>query len=334
MSATASINLSPVEPVLDARHLDRLIGLWLDHCAATLDAATAEGYGHKIAYFRQWWAAQGPAQDWCLGQDDLARFGRYLEIDARTKAGRALSYNTRHDALRRLRQALRWAHSRGYVSLDFAQYVPDAKGGPPPKVPVGLDTLALLLDACAETNEPVRNRAVIAMLAGTGIRCEECAALRVEQVKIYADGSGYVRLTVAKNDKLRVVTFDAVTGSYLCAWLVQLPYSAGPIFPSRKRRKGQTVPLTPGGLYKVVVRVTEIAEARDEVRGAHDFRRLFATTWHKVQPGTTSLLQRQLGHRSIETTMLYVLDSDDMTAEMIRSQPVTPMAQLHLMRGQ
>lgn len=324
------IVLDPDPPILHAVQLTALIDHYLAEQAHRLQSKTVMGYARKLAHFRRWWQAQGPRRDWCLDETALYEFAAYLRM-LHGQWGRPLAYNTRRDVLRRLRQVLRWAHGRGYITVDFAQFVPEEKGSPPPRLPLELEALAQLLTACDETNEPARNRAIIAVLAGTGIRCEECADLRVENVMLYRDSSGYVRLSIAKNDKLRAAAFDTTTGSHLRLWMDRLGYTIGPLFPSRKgRNSGIPKPLSPSGLYKILVRIAEIAGVRAEVHGAHDFRRMFATTWHKVQPETARLLQQQLGHSSIETTMVYVLNNSDEAYDAIHCSPITPMAQLGL----
>lgn len=325
------INLRPDPPILHAVQLGALIDHYLGEQSRRVQRKTVVGYRRKLAHFRRWWEQEGPRRGWCLDELALREFDAHLRA-VRSEWGRPLGWHSRNDVKRRLRQVFRWAHSRGYITVDFAQFVPGEKGNPAPKLPVALDTLAVLLDACEATNEPIRNRAIIAVLAGTGMRAEECAALRVEQVTIYRDGSGYVRLSVAKNDKLRMVAFDTATGSHLRLWIDQLDYVNGPLFPSRKGRSARPRSLSPSGLHKILVTIAEAAGARHELRGAHDFRRLFATAWHRVQPAAIRLLQKQLGHSSIETTMLYVLDSDEETRELIQRTPVTPMAQLSLLK--
>lgn len=316
------INLAPGAPMLDGTHLPQLIDLYLEARATRLDAQTIRGYRHKLRPFLNWWETTGPEIDWLLTETAMAQFGHWLNAQ-HSVHGRPLSWHTRNDVLRRLKQVLAWAHGRGFIQVDFSQYVPTLRGSPLPARPLDVEIVRALLDAAEHTQFPARNRALVAMLAGTAIRCEECAALRVEDVVVFPDRCGYVGLAVAKNDKLRYVAFDAYTGGYLCAWLDCLP-RAGPVFPSRK---GGTA-LSPSGLYKMLVTLAEIAQVRDQIRGPHDLRRLFATLWRKAAtlPGDNKLLQEQMGHGSFAVTMRYQLADVADVLEAMRERDITPMS--------
>lgn len=316
------INLAPGAPTLDGTHLPRLIDLYLEARATRLDAQSIRGYRQKLRPFLTWWQAAGPGVDWLLTEAVMARFGTWLNTRQSIR-GAPLSWHTRNDVLRRLKQVFAWAHGRGYIRIDFSQFVPNLKGKPLPPRPVDVDVVRALLDAAAHTRFPARNRALVAMLAGTAIRCEECAALRVDDVVVYADQCGYVGLCVAKNDNLRYVAFDSYTGGYLCAWLDCLP-RAGPMFPSRKGGAA----LSPSGLYKTLVTLAQIAEVRDRVRGPHDLRRMFATLWRKTAklPGDNRLLQEQMGHASFAVTLRYQLADVADVLEAMRERDITPMA--------
>ena len=72
------INLKPAEQVLDGRQLGDLIQLWLDELARDLPPLTVAGYAFRVAFFREWWATEGPPRNWLLRRRDLAEFGRHL----------------------------------------------------------------------------------------------------------------------------------------------------------------------------------------------------------------------------------------------------------------
>lgn len=322
-----TINLEPAAPRLHAVQFSALVKHYLSERARRLDPSTIKSYRIRLNHFLRWWDEEGPPRAWILDEAAFADYALY--VNGRSDWG----WWNRHDALRRVRQVLRWAHKRGYVAVDFAEFVPTLRGSPPPRLPVALDTLRALFGACDQTEEPERNRAILAVLAGTGVRNEECAAMRVENVLVYEDGSGLITLSVAKNDNLRTVAFDPPTGSYICAWIVQLGYEAGPLFPSRIGRNGGCPsPITPSGQHKLLTRLSEIAGVSNQIRGAHDLRRLFATTWARRLPGQGHLLQKQMGHAAYSTTLLYVLDDPTDVREAMTKQPITPVAMLTYQR--
>jgi integrase len=168
----------------------------------------------------------------------------------------------------------------------------------------------------------------MAMLAGTGVRCEECASLRVCSVMLYADLSGYAVLQTAKFDQPRIVGLDEATGRYLQPWLDELGDPSAPLFPSRNGRGMK--PLSPAGAYKLVVRLAEAAGVRDRIQGAHDLRRMFATLWMRRLPGEGygQLLQMQMGHSNFATTQKYSLQDVEQVLQVMRRTAASPMAQL------
>lgn len=318
-----TINLDIDRPRLHAVQFKALVEHYLKERARYLDPVTIKGYRLRLAYFLSWWDDEGPEREWALDED---AFGDYAD---HVKTLPRIAWWTRHDALRRLRQILRWSHRRNYVAIDFSEFVPSMPGNAPPKFPIDLSVLDGLFDACEETKEPERNRAIIAVLAGTGVRCEECAAMRVEKVLVYEDGSGLINLSVAKNDDLRAVAFDPDTGTILCEWIVMLPYTEGPLFPSRNgRNSGSPSCITPSGQHKIFCRIIDLAEAKGHIQGAHDLRRMFATTWARQLPEKMQLLQREMGHKEFGTTLKYILNDASDIREAMSEKPVSPVAVL------
>lgn len=317
------INLDITRPKLHAAQFGALVTHYLKERARHLDPLTIKGYRIRLNFFLKWWEGEGLKRKWMLDEEAFADFAAYV------KNRKDWGWWNRYDTLRRLRQTLRWAHRRGYVAVDFAEFVPSVKGTPPPRLPIEMDVLRAMISACDHTDEPERNRAIIAILAGTGVRSEECAAIRVQDILIYADGSGIIKLHVAKNDNLRHVAFDAITGSYLCEWVVMLPYSKGPLFPSRNgRNSGVPRAVTPSGQHKILCRIAELGGVRDQVHGAHDLRRMYATSWARELPSQGHLLQKQLGHANYNTTLRYVLNDPNDIREAVLQGAVTPMARL------
>ena len=324
------IKLSAERPTLDGRLLDELIEQYLLDVDRRSNYKTARGYRYKLRHFRDRWALIGPGVDWRLTHRELEDFARHLEslISAR---GILLAFNTRKDIMRRLRQVFRWAHKRGHIPVDLSDAVPMPHGAAPAKHPVDLAALNAMLNAAGRSSFPLRDRALIALLAGTAIRCEECSALRVEQVTIYSDRSGVASIDEAKNDKPRYVAFDSATGKIIDAYLIALEQRDSPGGPLFRSRNGHRQPLTPSGIYKTISRLAVAAGVNDQVRGAHDLRRMFATMWARRLRGEGygHLLQKQLGHKSFETTQAhYILQDIGDVLEALQSEAVSPIAQL------
>lgn len=322
------INLAPERDALDGRHISQLIRLWLDDCRTRLPAFTVEGYAGKIAYFEQWWRDVGPWRNYELDEVALADFKRWLQEKALTGAGSSLSYHTIEDALRRLRQCLKWACERGYTAQrNFALWVPKADGGPKKRKAAKLDALLALMTAAGESSHPVRDQALLALLIQTGIRRAECASIQLESITLQSDSSGTL-IVVGKRTKAnptgeRQVAFDQVAGVYLAAYLDyrQVPPSAtGPLFVAESGRC-----LAPVGVAKVVKRLIEVAGLQGQIQGCHDLRRAWVTDWRRRYRGDSydHLMRLQVGHASAMISDMYDLADTTDLQRVIRG-PLSP----------
>lgn len=317
MSTPPSLNLKPDRPSIFARQLPELAGIFLSDLAKRSGPVTVRNYRFTLNRVLQWWTEAGPAYDWILSEESLADFGAHV---------RALPYAQSYKAqiCSKLRQVLRWAHRHGYAHVDLSEFVPSIKGTPRVRPPVSVDVVAALLDACAGRYE-LRNRAIIATLAGTGIRCMECAALCISDVRIADDNCGTLSLLTAKLSKPRLVAFDSYTGRYIAMYLTRgSPLDGGePLFPSH--RGGH---FRPNSLYRVLRDIAIAAGVADQIRGPHDLRRLFATQWARQRPGPGygALLQRQMGHASYAMTATYLLSDVGDIMDAMRGGRVSPVA--------
>lgn len=326
-----NIDLQRHEPYLVAEHIQAVIQLWLDDCADRLDdvgpdgayRGTTAGYAAKIVHFVQWWADVGPGYDWRLSRTNLREFERWLR-QRDSRYGEPLAYHSRRDVLRRLRACLRWAQAEGYVvNVAPADWVPSPAGDPPERTLVPDSALVALLRAVERTAHPVRNAAILAMLIGTGIRRQECAGLRVEDVRMDADLSGTVVVRDSKRTKrgriVRTVAFDHVAGAYLDRWLEILSSSSGALFPSQKTGEA----MAPRSLGRIVRQCWDLA-GLDAGQPCHDLRRKFVTEWRRLHRGADmdELLQRQVGHADGGMTSQYSLQGvEDVRA--VFSSPLT-----------
>jgi len=197
MSLHDDIDLSPAEPPFRARRLEELIDCWLEDCHRRLDyrrddgklaTFTADVYADKVSYFRRWWANFGPTVAWELRREDMLKFRTWLG-EQRSQYGRSLSYNTRKDVLRRVKQMFTWAKEKEYIKRDLALWVPEADGSAPLRQAIPIDYLVRLKEACLQMQKPVQALAILAILMDTGMRRAECASLAIEDIRMDADGS-------------------------------------------------------------------------------------------------------------------------------------------------
>ncbi len=321
-----SIRLDPERPALDARHLDALIEMWLQNRRRRLAAKTAADYADKIRYFREWWAVEGPTVDWQLTEETLLDFNTHLS-ERISRFGKPLAFHTRKDALRRLKQVLLWAYEKNHTTNNYSKLVPAPPGSAPTRQAAPLDCLRRLVEATAQSSTPTRDRALLAILLGTGVRRAECASINVELVRLHADGSGDLQVEAKRVSKrevhLRTVAFDSATGKYIRAHIDTLLSPTGPLFHSQRPDQPR---LTAVGVYRVIKKLIKLAGLKGQIQGPHDLRRYFTTYYSRHRRGEShgELLSKQLGHTTYRMTALYSLQD----VEDIREVIVSPFALL------
>ena len=321
-----SIRLDPERLALDARRLDALIVLWLRDRHRRITPRTATGYEEKLRYFREWWQSVGEALGWQLTEDALLDFNTYLSGYI-SRFGSPLGYHTRKDCLRRLRQIFIWAHRKGYVARDYSGLVPSPEGSAPLRTATPLDQLRQLIAAADQAPYPLRDRAILAVLLGAGVRRAECASIDIEWIQISADGSGELQVAakrVARRDThRRLVAFDSATGKHIGAYLDECGRTAGPLFTSGRKSDRR---LKPNSIYKAIKRLIVLAGLEGQIQGPHDLRRNFTTYYNRHRRGEShgQLLSKQLGHSSYRMTADYSLQD----VEDVREVLISPFALL------
>jgi len=319
-----SIRLDPPRPELAARHLDQLIDKWLEEQRVRVSARTMAGYAEKIGYFRRWWAATGPTCNWILTERQLRAFNKYLDGYI-SQYGRKLAYNTKKDILRRLRQMFFWAKEKDHIVTNVAVLVPPPEGSAPARQAAPLDCLRKLIEAAEQSPYPTRDRAMLAVMLGAGVRRSECASINIETIVIDADGGGQLQVTGkrvrGREVEVRTVAFDRATGIYIAAHYDSTLSASGPFFASRRGPR-----LTPMGVYKAVKRVIQLAGLTEQIQGCHDLRRYFATYYTRSLRGEAyaHLLSKQMGHSAYRMTAQYSLQD----VEDIKEVLISPFALL------
>lgn len=152
------------------------------------------------------------------------------------------------------------------------------------------------------TVKGLRDRAMIAVMLGCGLRRAEIAALDYGAI-VQRDGRWVIVDMVGKGGKVRTVPMPSWTKAAIDAWTAASGRSSGRVFVAVN--KGDKVAgdgMTPQAVYNTV---EAYATASGLSVAAHDLRRTFAKLAHK---GGAALEQIQLtlGHSSIQTTERYL----------------------------
>jgi integrase/recombinase XerD len=148
--------------------------------------------------------------------------------------------------------------------------------------------------------EGQRNKAIIEVLYGSGLRVSELINLQIS--KLYTD-EGYM-LVEGKGSKQRLVPLSPQSLSQIALWKIDrnlLDLKKGSediLFLNRRGSK-----LTRDMIFKIVKDLAQLAGIRKKV-SPHTFRHSFAT--HLLENGANlRAIQQLLGHESITTTELY-----------------------------
>lgn len=167
------------------------------------------------------------------------------------------------------------------------------------------------------SNEGHRNRAMMEMLYGSGLRVSELVNLQLS--KIYL--SEHYMLIDGKGSKQRLVPLSPVAEEWFGYWLQER--ATWPYKPEYKdyafvNRYGR--PLTRAMVFTIVRRLCEAAGITKTV-SPHTLRHSFAT--HLLQNGADlRIIQQLLGHEDLATTEIYThLDVQDLRQAILSYHP-------------
>ena len=154
-----------------------------------------------------------------------------------------------------------------------------------------------------------RDRALLAVLLGTGIRRAEAARLTLEQVQ-QREGRWVIVDLVGKRNKVRTVPMPSWCKAAIDAWAEAAGIGAGLLF--RPVNKGDHLAGEGMTAQAVYVALKTYADALGLKIAAHDARRTFAKLAHKGGSATEQI-QLSLGHASLATTERYLGLEQDLT---------------------
>ncbi len=144
-----------------------------------------------------------------------------------------------------------------------------------------------------------RDRAILEVLYGCGLRVSEAATLRISHVHL---DEGFVDV-IGKGDKQRLVPLGEVAADAIRAYLPARPVPAERAFEDILFLNRFGRPLSRVSIFKLVKEQAMAAGVRKEI-SPHTFRHSFAT--HLIENGADlRIVQEMLGHESILTTEIY-----------------------------
>lgn len=193
--------------------------------------------------------------------------------------------------------------SEGYIDKDLATAVELPRIGK--RYPDILDISeieAILLVINDETDQGLRDRAMLELLYGSGLRISELISVRLNNLML---SQGWVRI-FGKGSKERIIPL----GGESIEWINKYISRTRGIL-AHKNYKSENVlflnlrgtPLTRMGVWKIIQKYVKAAHIHKSV-SPHTFRHSFAT--HLLEGGADlRAVQEMLGHASISTTQIY-----------------------------
>ena len=161
--------------------------------------------------------------------------------------------------------------------------------------------------------DKLRDTAILAVFLCTGLREQELADLRIEDLRQRLDGELCVRVRKGKGKKARCVPWGAGEWAlaYCDKWLAAAGITEGAVFRgffkpradgSRKLRPGR---LTTRALQKIVGSYPVSVDGELLTLAPHDLRRTYARACYDAGMDILSV-QQNLGHSDHKTTLKYI----------------------------
>jgi integrase/recombinase XerD len=275
------------------------IDAFLSHAAVERGLApkTIEAYAGDLARFGGWLEGAGIAAPGSIRREHVTGFAQALEAEG-------LSARSRTRILIATRRWIRFLLATGELTADPMEGIATPRFGQPlPKVLRPDETAALLAAADPDTTLGLRDRAMLEVLYGAGLRVTELVALPLGAL----DARAGVLRVFGKGGRERLVPLGepalAAVDAYLEAGRPALLRAGHPgtdaMFLSRRG-----APMTRQNFFSRLRKLARIAGISSDRVSPHVLRHAFATD---LLEGGADLraVQAMLGHADLSTTQIY-----------------------------
>lgn len=173
--------------------------------------------------------------------------------------------------IRNLRTFLRWLHDEEYTERNLAKAVQAPRQVVHQEQPPTMEEIRQLLEACVDDPLALRDRALILMLASTGLRRGEIPDLTLDDLHLE---EGWLRVYTPKTNRYRFAFLTPEAQDALRAYLEGREDDDACLFRSR-----YSGPLGYDGIYTAIRRRAEAANLDPSRVHPHNFRKFLATYW-------------------------------------------------------
>jgi site-specific recombinase XerD len=250
--------------------------------------------------------------------DDFFRWCGAEAVDGFTKAtvnayradleARRLSSSTINQRLSAIRKLALEAADNGFMPPDQASAISRVKGPKQAGARTGQWLTREQAERLISTPNPTtlrgsRDRALLAVLIGCGLRRREAATLSVEHIQL-RDARWVIVDLIGKGRRVRTVPMPSWTKHAIDSWMAGSGINSGIVF--RSMNKGGRVigkSMTARSICEIVHRAG--ADIGAPNLAPHDLRRTFAKLAHKGKAALEQI-QLSLGHASVTTTERYL----------------------------
>ncbi len=293
---TSFADLDEAEPALDPSAEDYLTWLYVERGRAT---NTIAAYRRDLVAYEQFLRDSGLD----VTSADRTALERYMAKMARAGSGAA----SRARALTAVRGLYRFRAEEGAGDADPTSDVQAPRVGQRLPKAISEDEVLTLLDSASGTlPRDLRDKAMLELLYGTGMRVGELVGLSLGDI---GSDSGLIRV-FGKGSKERLVPLGRFAAPTLERWLDQ--GGRPELVPRRWARKGDSEALfinarggrlTRQGAWEVIAGRARSVGLGDKVH-PHVLRHSCAT--HMLARGAdVRVVQELLGHASVATTQVY-----------------------------
>ena len=271
---------------------------------------TIEGYEMDLDKLREYCTEQGI---------DLV----HMDFDALQNCIYALCKDMQSEAsqsrlLAGIHSWFRFLLYKDYIEQDPSELLEGPKKSKHLPTVLTLDEINRMMAAIdLSTNEGHRNRAMMEMLYGSGLRVSELVNLQLSKIYI----NEHYMLIEGKGSKQRLVPISPVAEEWFGYWMQER--ATWPIKPEAKdfafvNRYGR--PMTRAMVFTIVRRLCDEAGITKTV-SPHTLRHSFAT--HLLQNGADlRVIQQLLGHEDLATTEIYThLNVQDLRKAILECHP-------------
>ena len=238
---------------------------------------------------------------------------RYLS----ERIAEGLSKRSQARLLSALRSFFNWCIEEGDVKDNPCDRIDSPKLGKYLPAVLSVEEVdAVISSVDTRTGKGLRDRAILEVLYGCGLRVSECTGLRISHIHLE---EGFVDV-VGKGNKQRVIPLGEMAADAVRNYLPARPEPASRTFDDILFLNHRGRPLSRVSVFNLIKKQAMAAGIRKEI-SPHTFRHSFAT--HLIEGGADlRIVQEMLGHESILTTEIYThIDSSTWQAAVLAHHP-------------